>query len=95
MGNPYLTYFKKGFFYTLLFMGLNVLVELITNYQETITFLRALFQTERTTRLIVFFTLLIVWITISLIISLGLIGYDYLKKKTKNKKRKENKYGNH
>ena len=95
MGNPYLTYFKKGFSYTLLFMGVNVLVKLITDYQETISFLRALFQTEITTRLIVFSTLLIVWIAISLIISLGLIGYDYLKKKTKNKKRKENKYGNH
>lgn len=87
MEKTYLTRLKEGALYALLFMGLFLLVNFITDYQGTSTFFRELIQSEGNTLFICLLTLVAAWIGLSLLISIGLFLSDFLIKKRKTPKK--------
>lgn len=71
---------KEGFLYALLFMGFNALKNLIFDYGETSQLIRELSHAPGKVFGVVTITLLGLWLVIGLLIGVGLIVSDILKK---------------
>lgn len=79
-----LTRFKEGCLYSLIFIGFNIIKNLIFNHEETINLLHKLIQDKATALPIVFITFLSLWLFLSLLIGSGLTFYDFVKKRKEN-----------
>ena len=71
---------KEGFFYALLFIGFNVIKNLIFDYGETSQLFRELSHAPRYVLGVLILSLLVVWLFIGLLVGLLLIVTDIFKR---------------
>ena len=75
-----LTRFKEGFLYSLIFMAFNLIKNLIFKFQEINSLLHEICQNKEVALPIIFGTIVVTWLVLSLLIGIGLILFDLLKK---------------
>ncbi|MGX7394291.1 hypothetical protein [Carnobacterium mobile] len=75
-----LTRFKEGFLYSLIFMTFNIIKNLIFKFQEINSLLHEISQNKEVALPIIFGTIVVTWLVLSLLIGIGLILFDLLKK---------------
>lgn len=73
---------KEGSFYALLFMGFNAIKNLVFDYKDTASLFKEMSQNKSVGIPLFIMTLVSFWIFLSLIIGIGLIIYDFFKKKS-------------
>lgn len=73
---------KEGSLYALLFMGFNVLKNLIFDHKDSVSLFQEMNQDKSTAIPVLIITLVSSWFFLSLIIGTGLIIYDFFKNKS-------------
>ena len=73
---------KEGSLYALLFMGFNVLKNLVFDHKNAISIFQEMGQDTAVGIPLFIITLVSSWFFLSLIIGIGLIIYDFFKKKS-------------
>lgn len=73
---------KEGSLYVLLFMGFNVLKNLIFDHKDSVSLFQEMNQDKSTAIPVLIITLVSSWFFLSLIIGTGLIIYDFFKNKS-------------
>ena len=73
---------KEGSLYALLFMGFNVIKNVIFDHKNTVSLFQEMSQEKAVGIPLFIITLVSSWFFLSIIIGVGLIIYDFFKKKS-------------